>query len=342
MDIFLNILFLLIGLVLLIKGADFFVDGASAVAKKLKVPALFVGLTIVFLGTSLPELSVGIASAIKGSVDLSVGNVVGSNMFNMLLIIGIVSLFKPINTGDSNKKLDFPFLLVITGLLLLFCADSILDGASGNLVTRTESIILLAILVLYTTILIINTKKDYEAKAVYDKQPKAVVPNAKPTTKEPEKEKELKIWQIVLYLILGLAGVVFGAECVSSTSQFLALKMGMSEALVGLTVVAIGTSLPELTTSVVAAKKGNNDLALGNVLGSNIINITLILGAVGAISQIAVSSAILVDVAILFVCTCVFATLSMTNNKVNRIEGGVLVAMYVAYMAFAIVRNYCF
>lgn len=255
MDIFLNILFLLIGLVLLIKGADFFVDGASAVAKKLKVPALFVGLTIVSLGTSLPELSVGIASAIKGSVDLSVGNVVGSNMFNMLLIIGIVSLFKPINTGDSNKKLDFPFLLVITGLLLLFCADSILDGASGNLVTRTESIILLAILVLYTTILIINTKKDYEAKAVYDKQPKAVVPNAKPTTKEPEKEKELKIWQIVLYLILGLAGVVFGAECVSSTSQFLALKMGMSEALVGLTVVAIGTSLPELTTSVVAAKK---------------------------------------------------------------------------------------
>lgn len=340
MDIFLNILFLVIGLVLLIKGADFFVDGASAVARKLKVPALFVGLTIVSLGTSLPELSVGIASAIKGSVDLSVGNVVGSNMFNMLLIIGIVSLFKPISTGDANKKLDFPFLLVITGLLLLFCADSILDGASGNVVSRTESIILIAILVLYTTILILNAKKDFEKKSVYEDKPKAVVPNVKP---EPEeKEKQLKIWQIVLYLILGLAGVVFGAECVSSTSQFLALKMGMSEALVGLTVVAIGTSLPKLTTSIVAARKGNNDLALGNVLGSNIINITLILGAVGAISQIAVSSAILVDVAILFVCTCVFATLSMTNNKVNRIEGGIMVAMYFAYMAFAIVRNYCF
>ena len=342
MDIFLYILFLIIGLVLLIKGADFFVDGASAVARKLKVPSLFIGLTIVALGTSLPELSVSIASAIKGNVDLSVGNVVGSNISNMLLIIGIVALLKPIATGDSNKKLDFPFLLVVTGLLLLFCSDSLLDGAQGNIITRTESIILIAVLALYMTLLIINAKKDIKQKAIYDNKPKAVVPDNQPKEEEKEKEKELKIWQIIIYLVLGLGGVMFGAECVSSTAQFLALKMGMSEALVGLTIVALGTSLPELTTSIVAARKGNSDLALGNVLGSNIMNIALILSTVGIIGQIVVSTTILVDVAILFVCTCVFATLSMTNNKINRIEGGVLVFMYVAYLAFAIVRNYCF
>ncbi len=261
-------------------------------------------------------------------------------MSNMLLIIGIVALLKPIATGDSNKKLDFPFLLVVTGLLLLFCSDSLLDGAQENIITRTESIILIAVLALYMTILIINAKKDIKQKAVYDNKPKAVVPDNQP--KEEEKEKELKIWQIILYLVLGLGGVMFGAECVSSTAQFLALKMGMSEALVGLTIVALGTSLPELTTSIVAARKGNSDLALGNVLGSNIMNIALILSTVGIIGQIVVSTTILVDVAILFVCTCVFATLSMTNNKINRIEGGVLVFMYVAYLAFAIVRNYCF
>lgn len=336
MEIFLNVLFLIIGMALLIKGADFFVDGASAVAKKLKVPDMFIGLTIVALGTSLPELSVSIASAIKHSVDLSVGNVVGSNLFNMLFIIGVIAIFKPVYTSTSNKKLDFPFLLLVTALLLLFSADTILNGATSNILSRTESIIFVAILVFYTTILIINAKKEGNTP-VFDHPQNAGVENA---TQKPE--PQLKVWQIVLYLILGLAGVVFGAECVCTTSQFLAIKMGMSEALVGLTIVAVGTSLPELTTSIIAAKKGNNDLALGNVLGSNIINISLILGVVGVIGQAAVSNLVLVDIAILFVCTCIFSALSITGGKVTKPKGIILTLMYVAYTAFAIVRNYCF
>ena len=372
MDIFLNILFLVIGMVLLIKGADFFVDGASAVARRFKVPAMFIGLTIIALGTSLPELSVSVASAIKGSTDMSAGNIVGSNMANILLILGLVAVIKPVPLTQASKKIDFPFLMGVTALLLIFCADSILEGSGmANIVGRTESLVLLATLAIYMTILILNAKKERAQVAVFEgankvepiapttktETQKAVKANAKTATKnveetaeevkeqpkEEKKEKELKIWQIILYIVLGLAGVVFGAECVCTTAQFLALKMGMSEALVGLTIVAIGTSLPELTTSIIAARKGENELALGNVIGSNIMNIALILGVVGVIKPVPVSTTILTDMAILFVFTTIFSILCMTSKKsVSRTKGAIFIAMYFAYLTFAIVRNYCF
>ncbi len=395
MSIFLNILFLILGMAFLIKGADTFVSGASAVAKKFKVPALFIGLTIVALGTSLPELSVSIASAVKQNVDMSVGNIVGSNMMNMLLIFGITILIKPVTVKSSSKKLDFPFLIAITLLLLLLSVDTIINGDSQNLITRSESIIFIATIIGYITISILLAKqerkqnifktdnmqfsvdtnddtsiikmKNNEIASTEQNDNKIENPNneneserinienesdknniikfkkeKKSKLKKNKNEKMLKNWQIVIFIILGLAGVIFGAECVSTTAQFLALKIGMSEALVGITVVAIGTSLPELATSISASLKGENELALGNILGSNIMNIALILGTVGLITQIQVSSLILIDILILFVCTIIFSIICMSKKNLGRIIGFIFVMMYVAYMTFAIVRNYCF
>ena len=337
MTIFLNILFLIAGMIFLIKGADFFVSGASSIAKKLKVPTIFIGLTIVALGTSLPELSVSITSAISGNIDMSVGNIVGSNLFNMLLILGIVAIFKPINFEKSTGKIDFPFLIAITGALTLFGLDMALDGTSYNILSRTESIILITLLILYLFILIFNANRTRKRKI---KQEKFL--NNGQNIIEKSDDKELKIWQIILYVTLGLCAIVFGGECVSTTASFLAIQMGMSEALVGLTIVALGTSLPELVTSVVAAKKGENNLAIGNVVGSNIINISLILGSVGLIAQAPISTTILTDLIILFVSTIVFVVFCLQKKKISKIEGIIFICMYLAYLTFAIIRNYCF
>lgn len=396
MAIFLNILFLIIGLALLIKGADFFVSGASSIAKKFKVPTMLIGLTIVALGTSLPELSVSVASAIKGSTDMSVGNIVGSNMMNMLLILGIVALIHPVPITKSSKKIDFPFLIVLTLLLLAFSADVILNGDAQNMISRTESIVFLAMLVFYITILVINAnlskklpfaKEDelnfsgemssqtenetlskdedkgenkLETKIIstHDNDEGLIEENLQTSEnqnlikqeekskkfkfkKEKNEDKILKSWQIALCLIFGLAAVVFGAECVSTTAQFLAIKIGMSEALVGLTIVAVGTSLPELATSIAASRRGDNQMALGNILGSNVINIALVLGLVGVISPVAITSAILIDMLILTIFTIIFSVICMTSKKeIKRWVGILLLIMYIAYITFAIVRNY--
>lgn len=339
MTILLNLLFLVLGMVLLIKGADFFVRGASAIAKRLKVPAMVIGLTVVALGTSLPELSVSIASAIKHSADLSVGNIVGSNLVNLLLILGIVTLIKPVPIKPASKKIDFPFLMGVTLLLMLFSADSVLD-ATPNVVSRVESIVLLVVLVIYLVLVVRNAMAERQREMA---QAKVITPLSPGEAVPPAPERVLKVWQIVLCVGLGLGAVIFGAECVCSTAQYLALKMGMSEALVGLTVVAIGTSLPELATSMAAAINGENELALGNLVGSNIMNIALIVGVVGVINPVAISSVILVDMLIMCVTTVGFSVFCLTRKaQVGRVIGGILVAAYVAYLTFAIVRNYCF
>lgn len=352
MTIFLNILFLIIGMALLIKGADFFVSGASEIAKKLKVPSMFIGLTIVSLGTSLPELSVSISSAISGSIDMSVGNIVGSNMFNMLLILGLVAIFKPLTMEKSSKKIDLPFLIAVTGILMLFGFDMLLNGETENMLSRTESIILIVLLVLYLYILIVNANRKRKRQIKQEKyiasmesvdEIAGVFGREITKQEKPENsEKSLKVWQIIVYVVFGLAAVVFGGECVSSTAQYLAIAMGMSEALVGLTIVAVGTSLPELVTSVMAAKKGENDLALGNVVGSNIMNISLILGSVGLIAQAPISATIIADMVILFISTIVFIVMCAKQNNIGKIDGLILTGMYISYVIFAIIRNYCF
>lgn len=366
MSIFLNVLILIVGMVLLIKGADFFVTGASAVAKKMKVSPLIIGLTIVAIGTSLPELAVSITSAVQGSVDMSVGNVIGSNMANMLLIIGIVALITPITVQKSSKKFDFPFMIVVTGILLLFCADKIVNGAASNVITRAEGIIFVLLLIFYIITLVSNAKKEQklpqDGNRVFGENLKIMCIEAE-KRKELKKsdnikkenfikrmkrkmdelsQKDLKAWQIILFLVLGLAGVVAGGEAVSKTAQNLAVMAGMSDALVGLTIVAIGTSLPELVTAIVAAKKGETDLATGNIVGSNIMNIVLILGTVGTIKNINVTDIILTDLLIMFVATIVFTFIVLRKMRIGKISGVILITMYFSYMAFAIVRNYCF
>ena len=330
MNLFINFLFLVLGLIFLIKGADFFVTGASGAARKMKVPALIIGLTVVAIGTSFPELAVSISSAISGSVDMAVGDVVGSNMFNTFMIVGITACITPIMIKPRSRKIDFPFLILSTCLLLIFASDSVFGLAQTNIVTRWESIVLIAILVLYIFINVYSAKKEIKFSANIE------------TEEKPKQEKVLKGWQIALYIIIGLAGVVFGGECVSRASQFIAIELGMSEALVGLTIVALGTSLPELATCIVAAKKGEIDLAIGNIIGSNIMNIVLILGLVGTITQIPVSSAILVDLFILFVTTVVFVLLALHRMKIGWVKGMILIMIYAGYLTFAIVRNYCF
>lgn len=366
MQVFLNILILVLGMAFLIKGADFFVTGASAVAKKMKISPLFIGLTIVAIGTSLPELAVSITSAIQGSVDMSVGNVIGSNLANMLLIIGVVALITPITVQKSSKSFDFPFMVIVTGILLLFCSDKIINGAAENVITRAESIIFLLLLVFYIFSLVKSVKKEQslsqEGNKVFEENLKIMCQEAKKNNKKTEEtsakkenflkkiirkmrelsEKDLKVWQIILFLVFGLAGVVLGGEAVSRTAKNLAIMAGMSEALVGLTIVAIGTSLPELVTSIVAARKGETDLAIGNIVGSNIINIVLILGTVGTIKQINVTDLILTDLLILFVSTIIFTFLALRKMRIGKISGIILIMMYAGYMAFAIVRNYCF
>lgn len=338
MQIFLNILFLILGLILLIYGSDFFVKGASEVAKRLKVPSIFIGLTIVAVGTSLPEFSVSIASAINKSVDLSVGNIIGSNMFNMLFIIGIVALIKPISTKSISKKLDLTFFLGITFILLLFSCDKYLNGASENIISRTESIILLILVIIYTYLLILNTKKKKSSENIYKE-----FNNLENESVENLKEtKVLKVWQIILFLVFGLAAVVFGGECVSTTAKFLAIKMGMSETLVGLTIVAMGTSLPELATSIVASKKGEVDLAVGNIVGSSIFNIGLILGTVGTITQLPITLNLIIDMAILLIFSIMFVIFCISKQKISRIEGGILLASYLLYLTFIILKNYVF
>ena len=212
MTIFLNILFLIIGMVLLIKGADFFVSAASAIAKKLKIPSIFIGLTIVALGTSLPELSVSITSAISNSIDMSVGNVVGSNMFNTLFILGFVALFSKVPMSSTTKKIDLPFMIAITGALFLFSFDTILNEENANFLSRTESIVLLILLVLYLYILIGNANRSRKRQLRQDMYLKRLEPETYTENAEKPKEKELKIWQIIIFLIVGLAAVIFGGE----------------------------------------------------------------------------------------------------------------------------------
>ena len=305
--------FLIIGFILLIKGADFFVDGASSVAKLLKVPSVIIGLTIVAMGTSAPEAAVSISAGIAGSSDIALSNVIGSNIFNLLIVVGVSAIICPMTTEKVIMQRDIWWSLGATVAVLIMMLDM--------KVSNVEGIILLAGIIAYIVVLILAAKKNRE---------------------EGDEVKTLSPIKSALFIIGGLAAIVWGGDLVVDSACAIAAAFGMSEALIGLTIVAMGTSLPELVTSVVAAKKGENDLALGYVVGSNIMNISLILGTVGLIGQAPISSVILTDMAILFVSTIIFVIACVQREKVSRAEGILFVSMYMAYLIFAIVRNYCF
>lgn len=302
-----NILLLLLGFVLLIKGADFFVDGSSSVAKLLKVPSVVIGLTIVAMGTSAPEAAVSITAGLSGSNEIAVSNVVGSNIFNMLVVVGVCAAIKPFALDKSILKRDFPVNIFATALVLCM----MLIGAT---LSRVNGIIMLVIFALYVAFLVVAAIKN--------------------RTESDEEIKTLSPVLSVVYIIGGLAAVIFGGDLVVDNATVIAQAAGWSETFIGLTIIAIGTSLPELVTSIVASKKGENALALGNVVGSNIFNLLLILGLSSSISPIAVDSRAVTNMILLLVMTALMYLLCAVRKKLSRVEGISMVLIYVAYTGY--------
>ena len=312
MTILLQFVLSIVGFVFLIKGSDFFVDGASSIASLLKIPTVIVGLTIVAFGTSAPEASVSITSAITGNNAMAVSNVIGSNLFNILMVIGISALLGELLMEKDVLNKDLPFLV---GITVLFAAFIII----GWNVSQIEGIILLVIFIAYVAHLIKSAKKSDNANVV--EKPKFTLPYS------------------IIFIIIGLAGIVIGGDLVVNSASDIAIAFGMSETLVGLTIVAIGTSLPELVTSLTALKKGENQLVIGNVIGSNIFNILFVLGASSAITAISLDSSMLIDVTFMVFVTLLCFIFGKTQDKFDRKEGAILVALFIAYMIFAILRN---
>ena len=307
-----QLILLIVGFILLIKGSDFFVDGSSNIASILKIPTLIVGLTIVAFGTSAPEAAVSITSSLSGNNALAVSNVIGSNLFNMMLIIGLCALLRELKIGRDVLNKDLPFLVVITAILSGF----IIIGWS---ISRVEGIILFLLIIGYVSYLVYSAKNTKEAQIV-------------------DKPK-MGLLRSIIYIIGGMAGIIIGADFVVDSASYIAMAFGMSETLVGLTIVAIGTSLPELVTSLTALKKEENQLIIGNVIGSNIFNILFVLGASSIISPITINPNMLIDVALMLVVTILFFIFGKTQDKYDKKEGFILVALFIAYMAFAIMRN---
>ena len=310
--IIVQVVLLIVGFVFLIKGSDFFVDGASSIASILKIPTVLVGLTIVAFGTSAPEAAVSITSSLTGSNAMAVSNVIGSNLFNMLMVIGVSALLGDLLMEKKVLDKDLPFLVGITALWAVF----IIIGWN---ITNIEGIILLIILIAYIAYLVHDSRKSSDANEV--EKPKLTLPKS------------------IIFMLVGLAGIILGGDLVVDSASAIAIALGMSETLVGLTIVAIGTSLPELVTSLTALKKGENQLVIGNVIGSNIFNILFVLGASSAISAIPLDSSLLIDVVFMLLVTVLCFIFGKTQEKYDKKEGIILVTLFVVYMAFAILRN---
>lgn len=322
----LKIVLLIAGMALLVKGADWFVSGSSAIAKALKIPSLIIGLTLVSMGTSAPEASVSINGAVNGMNDLSIGNVVGSNIFNTLLILGVSSLIVPLSVGKDIKRFDIPVMVGIYGVLLLFAF--VITPLKLDIF---ESVTMLVLFVAYTAFLIVRARKAGKKLAV----------TGETVTQSPESEEKKKrpVWLNVIFAVVGLAGIIFGGDLVVDNAAAIAKAAGMSESLVGLTIVAVGTSLPELVTSVVASIKKENDIAIGNVIGSNIFNIIFILGLSSTISTLTLGWVQLIDMLVMLGSGIIVLLIALFSKKMWRWQGAVTVLLYVGYLVYIIIRN---
>lgn len=319
MEIVFQFILLVIGFAALIKGADFFVDGAAGVADKFGIPQIIIGLTIVAIGTSAPEAAVSITSAIKGSASLAVGNVLGSNIINVLLILGLTAVIKPIKMQASTYKYELPFVMFSTVLLAVLA----IIGGSINFV---DGIILCVFLALFFVYLFKSAKS---GKTDLVEMPKEGDANA----------KSKPIWLLILLILIGGAMIVIGSNLTVDSASFIAAKFGMSERLIGLTIVAFGTSLPELVTSAVAAKKGNSDIAIGNIVGSNIFNILFILGITALITNVPFAMNFTFDAAVaLAALVLLFILVSNKEKTLKRWGGAVMLASYAAYFAYILVK----
>ncbi len=312
MEVLWSVVLLAIGFVLLIKGADFFVEGSSSVAKMLKVPSIIIGLTIVAMGTSLPECAVSITASMTGNNALAVSNAVGSNIFNLMVVCGFCALFNPLVVDKSTLKKEFPFSM-ICAVLLLVC------GYLSMTLGRADGLILLAVFVCF---LIWMVRSALKARAAAGDEEYEVLP----------------VWKCIVFIIGGIIAIKFGGDFVVEGASTIAAKMGLSQNLIGLTIVACGTSLPELVTSVVAAKKNELDMALGNVIGSNIFNILFVLGAAAAISPIGFIMENVVDIVILIAMSAIVWGFAWTKKVLDKKEGILMLVMYAAYLVYICVR----
>ncbi|ARK25159.1 sodium:proton exchanger [Sporosarcina sp. P37] len=312
---------LIVGFILLIKGADFFVDGSSNIARLLRVPPILIGLTIVALGTSSPEATVSIIAAFGGNADVAVGNVVGSNIFNITVVVGLAAFLFPLKVQSETIKKEIPFTLLASIVMLVLMSDIALQGFSSNVLTRSDGIILLLFLSIFMYYVIELGLKSRQ--------------NAVPVSSS----QNISWGKNIVITLLGLIAIIFGGDLVVDNGTKIAYSLGMSETLVGLTIIAIGTSLPELVTSISAALKKESEIALGNIVGSNIFNILFVLGASSAITPIAVNEKVFIDVVIMIVLTVVLLLFSRTGFRIGKREGVMLAAAYVIYLVYIILRN---
>ncbi|MBQ3740974.1 MAG: calcium/sodium antiporter [Prevotella sp.] len=312
----LQIVYIVIGVVLVLWGADRLTDGAVGIATRLNIPQIVIGLTIVAMGTSMPEFCVSLVSALKGTADLAVGNVVGSNVFNALLIVGVTALVAPMTILRQTVRKDIPFALVASMLLVLMCLDATLS--------RIDALVLLA---LFGFFMYVTLQAGLSAKKA-DKQA---------ASDEPAEAQAPMSWlRASLFIIIGLGCLIGGSNLFVGGATAVATELGISDAVVGLTVVAMGTSLPELATSVVAARKGNSGIAIGNALGSNVFNILLILGLTGAITPLTLQGITTLDLTMLVVSMMLLWLFSFTKLTIERWEGALLTTIFVAYLTYLV------
>ena len=309
MDLIIQIGLLALGFFMLVKGADYFVDGAAGIATKFGIPQLVVGLTIVAMGTSAPEAAVSITGAMNGAADISVGNVVGSNILNILIILGITGFITSVAVQKSTLMIEMPFMMAITVLLILL-------GMSGNELTFFEGILFWVCFIAYLAYLYVLAKKGTEEEATEDRP----------------------VWKLILFILIGGAVVVWGANISVDAATALAQAIGISEKFIGLTIVALGTSLPELVASVTAAKKGNADIAIGNIVGSNIFNILFVLGTSALITPIPYKSSFLIDGIIALAAGVLLWIATIRKKELNRTWGIIMLLGYAAYFAYLLVQ----
>ena len=312
MEIALQIVLLIAGFVLLIKGADWFVDGASSTASNFKVPKTLIGLTIIAFGTSAPELAISLKALSSGQTDMVLGNVIGSNILNVLLILGLAAVIRPLAIRKETVRKEIPICILISSLLIVLFLDIQLNAAPKNEITRSDGIAILLFFAvfLYYLIAIALHSRDHNKK----------------------EKPRWKIGKSLLFTVIGLAGIVLGSNLVVDNASLLAGAMGISERVIALTVIALGTSLPELVTTVVAAKKNETELVLGNILGSNIFNICIVLGVPVAIyGSVSPASFAVYDLVALVGSAALLFVFSATNHKINRVEGAMMLLMFAVY-----------
>ena len=334
-----NIIILLLGFVLLVKGADIFVEGSSTIAKILKIPPLIIGLTIVAFGTSAPEAAVSITAALNGQNGMAMGNVVGSNIFNLLMVVGISGFIKTLSVDKAIISKEFPFLLLTSILLFVLTFDVSLQGTTTNILSRGDGLVLLMFFAIFMYSLLksalssMNNPSLEETSISFDSS--SIGYNDDILVKEKTNSKVLI--KNILASIIGIILIILGGNMVVSSASNIASDFGVSDQLIGLTIVSIGTSLPEFVTSIIAAIKGESSIALGNVIGSNVFNILFVLGASATISPMSIDPVLFVDTLFMIIVTLITYLFAIQKRDINKVESIVLALLYIGYMAYLLI-----